>query len=326
MKRKGTTLYPSLESNIDEQDLLPLNDSIRAAILSSLEKESPDRVAQSHIIVGAEGSGKTVLLGQIASELKESSSLEPILVSGSRLFGMDDIWKCCYGGCFNGVIDWQRQNGLRVVLLIDDIQYLFRRTDSAEQYSLRGKLSKAGAPILIATSNEVLPAFTDYNAAFFDGLKLSYIRPIDDALIASAGFSDREMPRVKSLMEYLPSTIRSLSMIKRVISLSASAADDVNVLCDLHASCFLLKYNSLVAQSQRILTVLATSDGMTMQQLRMATNQDSGTLSPYIKKLLNTNVIEKDSVTIRNATYRIKDTLFKLWLKKTARASDLGNW
>jgi hypothetical protein len=100
-----------------------------------------------------------------------------------------------------------------------------------------------------------------------------------------------------------------------VISLSASAADDVNVLCDLHASCFLLKYNSLVAQSQRILMVLATSDGMTMQQLRMATNQDSGTLSPYIKKLLNTNVIEKDSVTIRNATYRIKDALFKLWLK-----------
>lgn len=62
--------------------------------------------------------------------------------------------------------------------MIDNIQHYFERTDNTEQYNLRGKLNKAGAPILIATSDKVLPAFTDYESAFFEGLKISYIRPL----------------------------------------------------------------------------------------------------------------------------------------------------
>jgi hypothetical protein len=281
-------------------------------------KETPERTAQSHVIIGAEGSGKTVLLRRIALNLDGRGGLCPCVIDGRKLFSVDDIWKYCPGGSWEGVLEWQKSNERRVVLLIDNVQYLFYRIDSTAQFSLRGKLNNNGAPILVATSNEVLSAFTDYKAAFYDGLKLSYIRPVDGETIQLMGFSDREMTRVNILLGYLPRTIRSLMLIKRVLQISAKMADDVSVLCDLRAPVFQIKYDSLVMQSQRILSVLALSEsGMTLQQLREATKQESGILSPYLGKLVTANVLEKVTSTSRNAIYCIKDKLFRCWLTKS---------
>jgi DNA-binding transcriptional regulator GbsR (MarR family) len=55
---------------------------------------------------------------------------------------------------------------------------------------------------------------------------------------------------------------------------------------------------------------------MTLQQLRETTQQDSGTLSPYLKRMIAANILEKNAETSRNAVYSIKDSLFKLWLVK----------
>jgi hypothetical protein len=312
MKRESIILYPMLDSR-DVQSYLPINNSVYTTILSSINKETAGRTAQSHVIIGTNGSGKTILLRRIALELCHSATFQPIAIDGQKLFSVDDIWKYGPGGNFESIINWQIQHNRCTVFLIDNIQYLFRRIDNAAQFSLRGKLNNIGAPILIATSNEVLPAFTDYKAAFFDGLKLSYIRPINNETVQALGFSDRELHRVNILLQHLPKTIRSLFLIKRVLQLSAHATDDINILCDLFTPTFQLKYDSYVTQSQRILSALASSEsGMTLQQLREATQQKSGALSPYLKAMIIANIIEKNAQTTRNTTYYIKDNLFRL--------------
>jgi hypothetical protein len=317
MKRENSIIYPVLNSS-EAQYYLPLNDSVFATIISSIKKEAPSKIAQSHVIIGEEGSGKTILLKRIEGVLRSMEPFSPIVINGQNLFAVDDIWKYCFGGSYPDVQDWQEKNNRRLVLLIDNIQYLFKRIGHSDQFSLRGKLNNTGAPILIATSNEVLPAFTDYKAAFFDGLKLSYIKQIDATVLQTFGFSEQELPRVNALLSYLPKTIRSLMLIKRVLRLSARAADDVDILCDLFAPTFQLKYNSFVMQSLRILLALASSaHGMTLQQLRLTTQQDSGSLSPYLKRMVVANIIEKTTETSRNAVYSIKNPLFKLWLSKT---------
>jgi hypothetical protein len=317
MKQESTIIYPAL-SESETQNYLPFNDSVFATLISTITKETPRKIAQSHVIIGEEGSGKTILLKRIEAELRSTETFYPIAMNGQNLFATDDIWKYCWGGSYSEVLDWQEMNHCRMVLLIDNIQYLFKRTGNIDQFSLRGKLNTAGAPILVATSNEVLLDFTDYKAAFFDGLKLSYIKPIDAATLQTLGFSERELPRVNKLLNYLPKTIRSLMLIRRVLRLSSHATVDRDVLCDLFAPTFQFKYNSVVVQCQRILWALASSElGMTLQQLREATQQDSGSLSPYLKRMIATNFIEKTTETSRNAVYSIKDSLFKLWLRKT---------
>jgi hypothetical protein len=301
----------------ETKNYLPLNNSVFATIISSIKKESPSKTAQSHVIIGEEGSGKTILLKRIEIELRSSDTFYPIAINGQNLFAVDDIWKQCFGGSYSDVLDWQKKNNRRVVVLIDNIQYLFKRVKNTDQFSLRGKLNNAGAPILVATSNEVLTAFTDYKAAFFDGLKLSYIKQIDATTLQTLGFSERELPRVNALLSYLPKTIRSLMLIKRVLRLSSYATTDIDILCDLFAPTFQLKFNSFVMQFQRILLTLASGErGMTLQQLRETTQQDSGTLSPYLKRLIAANILEKTTESSRNAIYSIKDNLFRLWLSK----------
>jgi hypothetical protein len=316
LNRQNEILYQTLGDKT-KRSYLAINDSVYRSILSSLGKESSDKTAQSHMIIGPDGGGKTVILERIKSVISDSSRYYPIAIDGRNLFSVDDIWNYCPGGDFDNVLEWQRQNERRIVLLIDDVQYLFKRTNNSSQFSLRGKLNNVGTPILVATSNEVLTAFTEYNAAFFDGFKLNYIRPIDDDAKKLVGFSDSDMERVNFLMEYLPKTIHSLLLIKRVIRLSENKSDDLIMLCDLLSPSFRANFDSFSHQYQRILLALSSSDsGMPLSRLREVTKQDGGILSPYIKKLVETNVLIKETPSKRNATYRIRDSLFELWLSK----------
>lgn len=316
INQENAIVYPLL-SDKEMQSYLPINDPVYTVVLSSLNRETPDKTAQSHIIIGPEGSGKTIFLKRIATELSRSELFKPICLDGQRVFSGEEIWEACPGGNFDSVMEWQKLNSRRIVLLIDNIQYLFQRINNASQFSLRGKLNNAGAPIMIATSNEVLPAFTDYKAAFFDGLRLHYLRQPDNTILPQLGLSKRELRRAEALLNYLPTTMRSLMLIKRVIRLSKRTSNDLDMLCDLSAPTYQLKYSSLVMQSQRILTTLANADfGMTMTQLRKATKQEGGFLSPYLNKLVEMNILQKNATTTRNATYLIADKLFKLWLTK----------
>ena len=84
-----------------------------------------------------------------------------------------------------------------MVLLVDNMQYYFNRTEGSEHFSLRGKLNRPGAPVIMATSDKVLSAFTDYNAAFFDGFKISYMRPLAMSDVQAAVPRGTDMGRLE---------------------------------------------------------------------------------------------------------------------------------
>lgn len=140
----------SIGNGIKEETVV-INNDIFTSIFSYLLKEDRDKIAQPNLIIGEKGSGKTSLLKRMYFSIENSAKwLKPIFIDGKSLFSTDDIWK------FHSLQD----ESCRTVLLIDNVQYYFERTDNTEQYNLRGKLNKAGAPILIATADKVLPAFT----------------------------------------------------------------------------------------------------------------------------------------------------------------------
>jgi hypothetical protein len=314
MRHVEIGLYAHLGDKLSPE-LTLLNNGVFESIMSSLRKETPSRTAQSHVIIGSAGSGKTTLLNRLLAELAHDASYEPVILNAQALFSFDDIWRHCPGSTFDATLAQQEQNGKRIVLLVDNIHYLFRRTDQAAQYALRGKLTRAGAPILIGTASEVLSEFVDYKAAFFEGLRLSYILPAGDDAIAAMHFNTRELPRVNALRPYLSPTIRSLLMIRRVLRQSPSSATDLDLICEYFAPAYQASFNTLALQCQRILTTLAaTPSGMVLQELRTITHQESGSISPYLKRLADLGIIERIASTQRNATYRIADPLFRYWL------------
>ena len=232
--------------------------------------------------------------------------LKPVFIEGKELFSTDDIWKFCP----------LQDDSCRTVLLIDNIQYYFERTDNTEQYNLRGKLNKAGAPILIATSDKVLPAFTDYESAFFEGLKISYIRPLAVTDYSMFVGNETDMARLENLMSYLPKTPRSVQIAAKIIEDSASLETDIMLLIDYFSFYYQAKYEGYVVQIQRILSAIARAeDGVSLQEIRQMTGQDNGKISPYLKLMADRKIIDKTSKTQRGGIYTIADPLFRLWLQ-----------
>lgn len=327
-KGKGIILHETtLSSDFGtRENTIIVNEDILSSLASYLSKENTGKTAQPYLIVGESGCGKTFLLKRLADYIKKSGnlSLYPIIIEGKSLFSTEDIWSKCAvhlniekgAETFDNIRMWQEENALQIVLLIDNIQYYFKRTDNAEHFNLRGKLNRKGAPILVATSDKVLPALTEYNAAFFDGFKILYTRPLTSSDIENVSNGKYDIPRLEKMMSYQPKTIRALFVSMEISDKSTNPENDLMFLSDYHSSYYQVKYDACVTQIQRILSTLSTSDeGNSLQEIREKTGQDNGKISPYLKLMADQNLIGKKTKTPRGSIYAIADPLFKLWLQ-----------
>ena len=327
MQTKSAILYETLLSyDIETKEVLAINEEAFAALRSYLSKEDITKIAQPNLIVGESGCGKTFLIKRLYSIVKENmgNTLYPIVIEGKSLFSTDDIWEQSTlhlniegdNDSFDAVLKWQETNSKRVVLFVDNIQYYFERTDNTEQYGLRGKLNRSGAPIIIASSEKVLPAFTDYDAAFFDGFKITYLKPLTLSAVDEIKDGGYDTNRLEKIMAYMPKTIRSMFIAMGIVDKSEDSTNDLAFLSDYFFSHYQEKFNVTSTQTQRILSALSQSEsGLTLSEIREITGQGNGKISPYLKLMIDQKQIRKEAKSLRGGIYSIIDPLFKLWLR-----------
>lgn len=279
-----------------------LHEDVVNTICKSVQNERKDSIAQPHAIIGETGSGKTHLLKTIACQNEQYYTC--VYIDGKSLFSTNDI------------IKHTSIHSSRVLLLIDNIDYYFYRTDKSEHYKLRSMLSEQGAPILVGSASTVLPEFSSYDAAFFDGIKLSYIKSLKVETIYEVVGNNYDRQRIDNLLKYLPSTIRTAFLIKEILTKSNNNEADLTLLVDYYHTYYKAKYDTSLVQVQRIMNALSSSnEGMTLQNIREITGQDNGKISPYMKTMLDNKLIKKDATGIRGGKYSIVDPLFQEWIK-----------
>ena len=327
MQTRSAILYETLLSyDIETKEVLAINEEAFAALRSYLSKEDITKIAQPNLIVGESGCGKTFLIKRLYSIVKENmgNTLYPIVIEGKSLFSTDDIWEQSTlhlniegdNDSFDAVLKWQETNSKRVVLFVDNIQYYFERTDNTEQYGLRGKLNRSGAPIIIASSEKVLPAFTDYDAAFFDGFKITYLKPLTLSAVDEIKDGGYDTNRLEKIMAYMPKTIRSMFIAMGIVDKSEDSTNDLAFLSDYFFSHYQEKFDVTSTQTQRILSALSQSEsGLTLSEIREITGQGNGKISPYLKLMIDQKQIRKEAKSLRGGIYSIIDPLFKLWLR-----------
>jgi len=327
MQTRSAILYETLLSyDIETKEVLAINEEAFAALRSYLSKEDITKIAQPNLIVGESGCGKTFLIKRLYSIVKENmgNTLYPIVIEGKSLFSTDDIWEQSTlhlniegdNDSFDAVLKWQETNSKRVVLFVDNIQYYFERTDNTEQYGLRGKLNRSGAPIIIASSEKVLPAFTDYDAAFFDGFKITYLKPLTLSAVDEIKDGGYDTNRLEKIMAYMPKTIRSMFIAMGIVDKSEDSTNDLAFLSDYFFSYYQEKFDAASTQTQRILSALSQSEsGLTLSEIREITGQGNGKISPYLKLMIDQKQIRKEAKSLRGGIYSIIDPLFKLWLR-----------
>lgn len=274
------------------------NEDAYMAVCDEIKGNAGSAIPQPVLIIGQEGSGKTTLLRRLISSYPDSHS---VWIDGRSIFSAKDITD---------------KTTDVTILIIDDLDYFLARCSYDEQFRLRRFLYNEGAPMLIASVSKLVPALTEYKAPFFEGLKKIHLPPINEEDLSSM-FDDKSIFRALPMYSLVSPTIASVEIIYRIIELSLSPDNDLNLLLSHYSDKYRLIYESMPSTSQHILNTLGDSEeGMTLPEIRESSGLTSGGLSPYLKRLTKEGLITSDKTKSRGTKYDIKDPLFKIWLIK----------
>lgn len=219
----------------------------------------------------------------------------------------------------------------RPVLLIDNMNLIFDRLDSAEQYTLRAWITENKAPILIGANTTLSEGTTSYQAPFYDAFQILYLNKLSfeellkilknlSILTHESGIlSDIEQKsgRLKTLHQLTGGNPRTTVMLFKLIvkGFSKEINDDLEGLLDEATPIYKARFEELSLQMQVIVDAIALNwDPINLEQLRQATRYENNQLSPQLKRLVEIGWIEKvDAYQSKGSAYQISERFFNIW-------------
>ncbi len=243
---------------------------------------------------------------------------------------------------------------LRPVLLVDNLDLVFRRIDKSGRklkdphapayWALRETLSTVASPILIGGSVRLAEPFTGYDKAFYDFFVPMHLGKLglDEALRVLERLADaqgvpevrqrlRERPgRIETLFELTGGNLRALGLIFELLRQGphSSAVEDFERLMDVSTPYYKARFEDLSEQAQVVMHALAVRRqevgeggglrfGHTAAEIGAHAGLATNTVSAQLDVLEREGLVEKNAAHGRTQ-YRIAEQLFRLWLQMRA--------
>lgn len=247
------------------------------------------------------------------------------------------------------------ETGRRPVLLVDNLGLIFQRLKKPELHALRAFLMKAGAPIVIGASAQMLDQ--DYAAPFYDHFKPHHLARLSydemrEVLLKLAGHAgntdiparlDQERGRLHALHALTGGNPRTTRILFDVFShgFSQEAYQDLEMLLDWMTPLYKARFEELSPQAQIVVSAIATMwEPVVISRICEATRLQPNQISPQLDRLKKADVIEEvtvdppdrtgpipDQRTPRDRTgYQIAERFFNIWfLMRQATRRDKRN-
>jgi tetratricopeptide (TPR) repeat protein len=219
----------------------------------------------------------------------------------------------------------------RPILLVDNLDLVFEGLNSDEQWQLREKMSKSGAPIFIGASASPFDAVFDYKQAFYDYFKLTTLDPLtyesfyeliitlaeslDDEKVKSSFYTNQN--RIKTLFRLTGGNIRTAIILFSSLSsgFGTNVSDDLEKLLDEVTPIYKARIDELSDQMRIIADTIALYwDPIDLQKLRDITFLENNTLSPQIRRLRQMGWITKvPSPKTKGDKYEMTERFFNVW-------------
>jgi len=346
---------------------LDLTDKLLRTILSNGLEDEPEHA----IVQGQRGQGKTSLLRRIQIALRDNREtrdwLIPLLFR-EELYGVtslcrlweeaasllrdrpgferlpdaiEAVWetphyeKDCYLILDRALAD----QGMRLVLLIDNIGDLFGKLKRPEQQRLREILHTTKRIQILGASTVMLEQHYDHSAPFYQFFREINLPGLSQGealtLLRHLGTPDQQT-RLEEVIARTPGRIETLRRLTAgvprtlvllfdiLLDQNGNAFRDLELLLDRVTPLYKHRMDDLPAQQQAIVDAVALGwDALSAGEIARATRLPSKQIAAQLRQLERANVIHREPTSTKNNLYRLTERFFNIWyLMRHGRPGD----
>ncbi|RKT47379.1 hypothetical protein [Thiocapsa rosea] len=346
---------------------LELTDKLLRMILASGAEDDPEHT----IVQGQRGQGKSSLLRRIQIALRDNQEtcdwLIPLLFR-EELYGVTSLcrlWEeaatlLCGRPGFEGLPDaiesvWETPHyekdcylmldraladqGVRLVLLIDNIGDLFGKLKRPEQQRLREILHTTKRIQIVGASTAMLEQHYDHGAPFYQFFREINLPGLSGeealTLLRHLGTPEQQA-RMEEVISQTPERIETLRrltagvprtlvlLFEILLDRDGNAFRDLELLLDRVTPLYKHRMDDLPTQQQAIVDAVALGwDALSTGEIARATRLPSKQVAAQLKQLERSNVIHREPTSTKNNLYRLAERFFNIWyLMRHGRPGD----
>ena len=322
------------------------------------------------IVIGPRGSGKTILLLRIAAEVRRDAELSagffPVVFpeESYEVATAGEFWLECLSRlaaqaprredapdlhrtfeelrtvrndreladrCLGALLDFSDREGKRLVLVVENLNMLFRdMADADAGWRLRKVLQTEPRIVLLASATSRFDEIDDPKHALYDLFSVRTLRPLDTSECATLweAVAGRRPP---------PGTIRSLEILTggspRLITIVARFGAELSFrklmanlldLIDDHTEYFKSHLESLPAQERRVYLALAALwKPATTREISDQARMETSKCSAQLTRLIGRGVVQTAGGSARRKQYYLTQRLYNIYyLLRRSRTSN----
>jgi len=346
-----------------------VREDLLAAVLDDLRRTNSTR--QHHLFIGQRGMGKSTLLHRIAYALDDdavlaqrwvpllfpeeqynirrlsdllSNTVDALAERMERLHrdedaaALDRAVQAVTGDeearqdqLLGLLRRYAEKEGVRLVLLIDNLDMTLERIGPQPQWRLREILQGQDWLVVVGAGTSMHESTWEYGQAFYDFFLVQELKGLDYeetrrlfgrlAEMHQANEVTRaleEAPaKIRALHRLTGGNPRTLSLLFNVLQRDAlgDIADDLTALLDLSTPLYKHRLESLAAQQQRVVDALALHWApMTAGELAAALGDGVNDVSSQLSRLVRDGVVETlDLPDTTKAGHQIAERFFNVW-------------
>ena len=226
---------------------------------------------------------------------------------------------------------WSEQNGVGLLLLIDNLDMILDPLDNDEQWTLRKVMSAGHRLLFVGASSRGIEATYNYGKAFYDFFQVHPLRGLDEPeacslLVTLAKLG--ETPHVSELLEQDPArfktlhvltggNVRTLVIVYEILvqNEGSDVGVDLERVLDQHTPLYKARLEEMPSQSRQVVDALAQHwDPMTAAALASEVRLEVKHVSSLLNRLVQQQVVEQVAYPPgRKRAYQIAERFFNIW-------------
>lgn len=228
---------------------------------------------------------------------------------------------------------WSKREERRLLLLLDNIDFIFDGLDNQQGWRLRNVLQEPGGIVVAGAAAGFVEAAAKVDMPFYDFFHVTVLEKLSpEELVACLrtfakkrgeegvkvlNALDHDPARIRTLYDLTGGNPRTLVLLYVLLELNIDedVMSDLERLLDQVTVMYKARVEDLALQARAVLDAIALHwDPISAAQVAQATGLENASVSSQLDRLVKLSIIEKTSLSTPSPTgYQLGERFFNIW-------------